>query len=223
MAQTAFARRAARAVERFSALAADRGWFLATYNPALFRYYHRVAKQNAPGVIGAIEETFPEALSYLDVGAGSGAFAAEARRRGKYVTACEHSPFGRAIARAQQVDVRDFDLEQSPPVSVGPADLAFSLEVGEHLPPELGHGLVAFLVEHAPNIVFSAAPPGQGGTGHINEQPQEYWIDEFRSVGGEYDAEASDRLRDALDRHPTTRPWYRQNAMAFRGRPHEVG
>jgi len=207
-----------RAVLASSEFAAERGWQLAAYNPALFAFYHVIARDNAPGMIAAIEETFPAAGAYLDVGAGSGAFSAEARRRGKRVVACEHSPFGRAIARMQRVDSRPFDLERQPPADVEQADVALCLEVAEHVPPEMGDQLIEFLTGHAGNIVFSAAHPGQGGTGHINEQPKEYWIERFAQAGASHDAEASSRLVHSLERQRMTRPWYRQNAMAFRGR-----
>jgi SAM-dependent methyltransferase len=206
-----------RVVLDSSEFAARRGWSLATYNPALFAFYHVLARDNAPGVVGAVADTFPDARSYLDVGAGSGAFSAEARRRGKYVVACENSPFGRAVAKAQRLDARSFDLEADPPADVGVADLALCLEVAEHLPPPMGETLVRFLIRQAENIVFSAAHPGQGGTGHVNEQPKQYWIDRFEDGGGHYDAEASRKLWANMDRQPMTRPWYRANAMVFRG------
>jgi SAM-dependent methyltransferase len=214
---TPIAHGAARAVLAASGYAADRGWSLAAYNPALFAFYHLTARDNAPGLIGAIEETFPNARSYLDVGAGSGAFSAESRRRGKYVVACENSPFGRAIARAQRVDARPFDLECDPPAAVGSADLGLCIEVAEHLPPKLGDSLVRFLTRQATHIVFSAAHPGQGGTGHINEQPKEYWRQRFALAGAEHDAEASERLVSSLGGHNLTRTWYEDNAMVFRG------
>jgi SAM-dependent methyltransferase len=200
-----------------SDFAARRGWFLATYNPALFAFYHVVARDNAPGVVGAVAETFPDARSYLDVGAGSGAFSAEARRRGKYVVACEKSPFGRAVAKAQRLDARPFDLDADPPANVGVADLALCLEVAEHLPPAMGQTLVQFLVHQAETIVFSAAPPGQGGTGHINEQPKQYWIERFEGAGGYHDVEGSRKLLTSMEHWPMTRPWYRSNAMVFHG------
>lgn len=216
---TPVAHAAQRFVLAFSGFAADRGWSLAAYNPALFAFYHLIARDNAPGVVGAVAETFPAAHSYLDVGAGSGAFSAEARRRGKYVVACEHSPFGRLFARAQSVDARPFDLMQDPPADAGVADLALCLEVAEHLPPPMGDDLVRFLASRASTIVFSAAHPGQGGTGHLNEQPKSYWIDRFEQAGGTHDELGSQRLVDAMERYELTRPWYRENAMVFRGRP----
>jgi SAM-dependent methyltransferase len=216
---TPLARAGQRVVLGISGFAADRGWSFAAYNPALFAFYHLIARDNAPGVVGAVTETFPDARTYLDVGAGSGAFSAEARRRGKYVVACEHSPFGRMIARAQQVDARPFDLERDPPARAAAADLALCIEVAEHLPPEMGDGLVEFLADHAPTIVFSAAHPGQGGTGHLNEQPKSYWIERFRRAGAAHDEAASRRLLEAMDRQELTRSWYRENAMVFRARP----
>ena len=207
---------AQRVVLAVSGFAADRGWWLAAYNPALFAFYHLIARDNAPGVVGAVAETFPDARSYLDVGAGTGAFSAEARRRGKYVVACEHSPFGRMMARAQRVDARPFDLADDPPARAGVADVALCIEVAEHLPPPMGDGLVEFLTGHAPTIVFSAAHPGQGGTGHVNEQPKSYWIERFHRACATHDELASQRLLEAMDRHELTRPWYRENAMVFR-------
>jgi SAM-dependent methyltransferase len=205
-----------RAVLGSSEFAARRGWSLATYNPALFAFYHVVSRESAPGVVAAVADTFPHARSYLDVGAGSGAFSAEARRRGKYVVACEHSPFGRAFARAQQLDARPFDLEADPPADVGVADVALCLEVAEHLPPAMGENLVRFLIRHAESIVFSAAHPGQGGTGHINEQPKQYWITLFEDAGAQHDVEASRSLVRRMGRRRIPKPWYESNAIVFR-------
>jgi SAM-dependent methyltransferase len=60
-------------------------------------------------------------------------------------------------------------------------DLAVSLEVAEHLPAPCAAGFVASLVEAAPFVLFSAAIPGQGGTGHVNEQWPEYWAELFEA------------------------------------------
>ena len=54
-------------------------------------------------------------------------------------------------------------------------DLAQSLEVAEHLPGARAASFVADLVSHAPVVLFSAAPPGQGGENHLNEQSYDYW------------------------------------------------
>lgn len=62
-------------------------------------------------------------------------------------------------------------------------DLALCLEVAEHLQPEDGLALVDRITELAPVVVFSAAIPGQGGIGHVNEQWPQYWADRFIDRG----------------------------------------
>ena len=172
-----------------------------TYNPIHFRHFHDQAMASAPGVMRTFGEVFPNAHRYLDVGAGSGGFAAEAQRLGREVVACEHSKSGRRMANKQGVDCRPFDLNHDPPADVGQGfDLAYCFEVAEHLPPELGRKLVDFLSRCAPLVAFSAAQPGQGGTGHINEQPRQYWIDQFATVGMAYSSELSEQVRLGFQR-----------------------
>ncbi len=54
-------------------------------------------------------------------------------------------------------------------------DLVEGIEVAEHLAARAAGGFVASLIRHADVVLFSAAPPAQGGENHINEQPYEYW------------------------------------------------
>jgi SAM-dependent methyltransferase len=53
-------------------------------------------------------------------------------------------------------------------------DLAVSLEVAEHLPPQSAEDFVDSLTRLAPVVLFSAAIPLQGGTHHLNEQWPDY-------------------------------------------------
>lgn len=183
------------------------------YNPLVFLYFHEHAVANAPAVVRTFEDVFPGAGRFVDVGAGSGAYAAELRRRGHMVVAYEHARLGRLIARFQGVHALPFDLAQ--PIVVEPAgyDLAYSFEVAEHLPPELGDRLVAFLAASAPTVVFTAAPPGQGGSGHVNEQERSYWVGRFRNHGMVERHELRDRVaagfRDAQS------SWLATNVMVF--------
>jgi len=84
-----------------------------------------------------------------------------------------------------RIPVQDFRrLDLKMPIDVGRRfDLAISLEIGEHLPEKSAETFVDSLVGLAPAILFSAAIPGQGGTGHINEQWQSYWVDKFNARG----------------------------------------
>jgi SAM-dependent methyltransferase len=90
-------------------------------------------------------------------------------------------------------------------------DLAISLEVAEHLPSKNGDHLVQQLVSVAPMVLFSAAIPGQGGTGHVNEQWQDYWRSKFNSFGY-YPVDA---IRPFVWGYPDVEIWYQQNIILY--------
>jgi SAM-dependent methyltransferase len=186
------------------------------YNPFLFGWFHLVSVRVAPGLYRALQAAFPDAARFADVGAGSGGMAAYGRRLGLDVVACEYSPIGRLLARIQGVPSMPFDVRADSRRILGAeADLAYCIEVAEHMPAELGERLVTFLGEAAPYVMFTAAPPGQGGQGHINEQPREYWIDRFEKTGMTYLPELTDRLRQDLSEHLRYGLWISENAMVF--------
>jgi len=187
------------------------------YNPILFRKFHKMGLRDAPGVISALTTHFPDASKLADVGSGSGAFAAEAMRRGKNVIACEHNLHGRKMAIRQGVNCVPFDLTKHPPTDFpGMVDLAYCLEVAEHLPPLLGEALVAFMAALAPVVVFTAAQPGQGGQGHINEQPKAYWIERFAAKHMRYDVATSLALADSFRQNKVEGQWFVNNAIVLR-------
>ncbi len=102
------------------------------------------------------------------------------------------------------------DLAQ--PIDLGRRfDLVQSLEVAEHLPEDRAACFVESLVRHSDIVLFSAAPPGQGGVGHINEQPYEYWARVFAAEG----YALFDVIRPAIADEPNVRPWYRYNTLLF--------
>jgi SAM-dependent methyltransferase len=90
-------------------------------------------------------------------------------------------------------------------------DLAVSLEVAEHLPPESSEVFVESLTRLASVVVFSAALPGQKGTNHLNEQWPSYWISRFEA----HDFVAIDAIRPRLLGNERIEWWYRQNTLVF--------
>lgn len=102
------------------------------------------------------------------------------------------------------------DLSQ-PIVAKKKYDLAQCVEVAEHLPESSASILIKSITSHAPVVLFSAAPPGQGGRGHINEQPYEYWRDLFAKEG----YSMFDWIRPQLAGHNDIQPWYKYNLFLF--------
>lgn len=90
-------------------------------------------------------------------------------------------------------------------------DLAVSLEVAEHLPPQCASSFVSSLCRSAPAVLFSAAVPGQGGEHHVNEQWPEYW----RRLFATHEFGMFDALRPSLWYDETVAVCYRQNLFLF--------
>lgn len=87
-------------------------------------------------------------------------------------------------------------------------DLVWSFEVIEHIHPDYEANFLKTLINHSDLIILSAARPGQGGLGHFNEQPKEYWINKFHKLGYNYDGIFSNKLIEAKTMHS-------ENMMCF--------
>lgn len=174
------------------------------------------AIQSAEVVVPLLLDEFPDVRRIVDVGCGEGWWT---RAFGARV-----EPYG-GCALGLDYDVVDGDepgygfrqADLARPIVgddyLGPFDLAVSLEVAEHLPPERAAGFVADLCALAPIVVFSAAIPGQGGTGHLNEQPPDYWTTLFHAQG----FAVSGYLRWRIWDDDRIENWYRQNLLVAVG------
>lgn len=78
-------------------------------------------------------------------------------------------------------------------------EVCMCIEVAEHIDPENSKQLVKILTMTSDFIVFSGAPPGQEGTGHINCQEPEYWIDLFKKRGFKHKGNALEGWKEAPD------------------------
>jgi hypothetical protein len=98
------------------------------------------------------------------------------------------------------------------PIDLGQRfDLVQSLEVAEHLPPDGSTVFVETLARHGDRVLFSAAPPGQGGEHHTNERPYEFWRELFARQG----FAMFDWVRPLIADDMTIRYWYRYNIFLF--------
>ena len=93
----------------------------------------------------------------------------------------------------------------------GHYDLAVCLEVAEHLDARAGSELIGTLTKLAQLVLFSAAAPGQGGIGHVNEQWLGYWRRLFEARG----FKMIDLLRPVIREDRRVEWWYRQNIALF--------
>jgi SAM-dependent methyltransferase len=149
----------------------------------------------------------------LDVGCGEGWWSAALARQpdvSEVISIDQSAP----DVTAPGVTVQMIDLERGDAVHLaGQAfDVVLCLEVAEHVSAPAGDSLVAMLCRLVkPNgiVAFSAAVPGQGGHGHLNEQWPAYWDARFREHGWML----ADPWRDRIWSDPRVEPWYAQNLL----------
>lgn len=171
-----------------------------TYTDEWRAEFRESVQSSAAALVPVLIDMF-EPSSVFDVGCGEGWFVKEFERLGVNVWGVDGF-----------VDnVPHVDLAQPPYPDCGPFDLVLCLEVAEHLPAEVAPALVDWLTRLAPLVAFSAATPGQGGEGHINEQPHGYWVDLFAERG----YWPSLAVREAVADDQRISWWYRNNLMSF--------
>jgi SAM-dependent methyltransferase len=164
------------------------------------------AQRIVPLVLGVTS-----AHSVLDVGCGTGHFLKAFSESG---IADLLGVDGTYVPRDQLVipeqNFRTIDLAQR--FDLGRQfDLVVSLEVAEHLPAASAATFIESLARHGSAILFSAAVPHQGGTGHVNEQWPSYWAQHFARLG----FQAFDVFRPLLWHDVQVAWWYRQNILLF--------
>ena len=188
-----------------------------TYNAVVFEYFASAAERAAPGFAACVRLAFPEVRTAADIGCGTGHFVQGLRKAGISTIGYEYSKNGREFAATRLgIEINPLDLNQVDVHAISRVDLALSVEVAEHLTPQLGNTLVDVLVHIAPIVLFTAATPGQRGTGHINEQPPEYWRSSFAQRGFAHDADTSLRLKQLCRANVVGSPWIAKNLMVFR-------
>ena len=101
--------------------------------------------------------------------------------------------------------------------SPDPAEMVVCWGVAEHLPESDVETLCDLIAKAAEGtLLFSAAAPGQGGSGNINEQPSQYWIDLFITRGFVYVWPLTEALRGEWAILAPNAQWYGQNLLVFR-------
>lgn len=172
--------------------------------------YHEARLQGArrmlAPVLGAVAPS-----SVLDVGCGIGAWLEAAAEHG--ITDVIGVDGEWIDCRALRVPVEKFHaMDLARPLDLGRRfDLVISLEVAEHLPAERAESFVDDLVRHGDLVLFSAAIPGQGGNGHVNEQFQDRWAREF----ARHDYAPTDLVRRRIWGDPHIFWWLQQNAVLY--------
>jgi hypothetical protein len=146
-------------------------------------------------------------MRIIDVGCGPGIYVKALREAGVDADGVDLDP-------ACPYDIMDVFSDEFEAKYKG-YDLAMCLEVAEHLPESKAGDLVKRLTTLAPTVLFSAAVPNQGGHGHINCQPKEYWISKFAELNYVVDSVSTLKLLDFIT-SGYHMGWFRNNAVVFK-------
>ncbi|WP_170832506.1 methyltransferase domain-containing protein [Filomicrobium insigne] len=149
--------------------------------------------------------------SAVDIGCGTGTWLAVAKQFGAAKVLGLDGPH----VPVEHLDINYTEFQATdltkPPENLGVFDLAICLEVAEHLPVSFSEELLDFLTSLSNTVVFSAAIPGQGGNGHVNERWQEFWVLRFQERG----YHCYDFLRPLIWNRNDIPQWYCQNIFLF--------
>lgn len=181
-----------------------------SYNESFYLGQQDGSLRSAQIIVPLVLSLFPS-KSVVDFGCGTAGWLKEFERHGvgDYL-GIDGDHVSRRLLRIPVERFRPVDLRAL--TDLGRRfDLACSLEVAEHLPEDRAKPFVAGMVKAAPVILFSAAIPLQGGTDHVNEQPQSYWAKLF----AEHGYVALDCIRPVVYDDRRIDWWYRQNILMF--------
>ncbi len=185
-----------------------------TYSAAFYRRQQAGSRRSAKAVLPLVFQAV-KPQSVVDVGCGVGTWLGTARELGAVRLAGYEGSWVKSAGYDSSIEIREANLEHPLPVDEQ-FDLAICMEVAEHISPARSAGLVDDLTALAPNVLFGAAIPGQGGTGHVNEKWQSEWAELFARKG----YGARDIVRPKVWWKGGVEFWYRQNAILYsRGAP----
>ena len=167
------------------------------YDAAFYSAHDNAGHRAAYRALGRGISRFFRPRSVIDLGCGTGGLLAEIGRRsgaeclGVDAPACREAILAaRPRLSAANFVWRDLTVPFRLP-GFGRFDLAVSMEVAEHLPANAMEAYFGNVTQFSDLLLFSAAHPGQGGTGHVNERNSWEWDGTLRRFGFERDHTAT--------------------------------
>jgi hypothetical protein len=143
--------------------------------------------------IGKVLYDYYEPESVMDFGRAIGHYLSYFRNQGAEVKGVDAHPAGKkhAVVPEELIDVHDlrelYRTEKD-------YDMAICFEVLEHIPESFVDEAVASIADSSDLLAISAAPPGQGGTFHVNEKSKDFWIRKFDSRGFSYEGREKEEI-----------------------------
>jgi hypothetical protein len=164
------------------------------------------------GRLGIYIKRYINPNCFYDFGCSTGIYLKEVQLNQPDIRAVGFEFSEDAVRNAVCPDVVQKDLTIPLGIEYTPNTLGLCLEVLEHIDDSQWKPVLENITNLCDRVIFSAAVPGQGGTGHINCRPKIDWIKRFHELGWVVDLDATRHLLDYMQKGYHM-GWFTNNAM----------
>jgi glycosyltransferase involved in cell wall biosynthesis/SAM-dependent methyltransferase len=189
----------------------DLAWLKRTipHHPERINYDQIADEERAPAerIAKWISSALPPG-TVLDIGCGPGTYVDALRTFGIPARGVDVDDrvSGKEHLKYQSL----FDLDDT-----DKSDTVICLEVAEHIDETQADQVAAQVARCVKKmLIWTAAQPGQGGIGHINCQPREYWAEKLAAQGLVRNHELENKMLEFIVQGPHM-GWFRNNVMLF--------
>lgn len=183
------------------------------------RYYRKISEgaiESAKEVYKSLAEMGIKPGFVIDIGCGVGEWSSN----GFIYAGVDHKiPKRSLIIKPEQYYDVDLETDIFTEPSGFKYHLCLCLEVAEHLSEARADILIEMLCNLSDKVLFSAAIPYQGGTGHVNEQLASYWAKKFET-NGFYPYKTD--IRKLLFHNKNVENWYKSNMILYTKEKFEI-
>jgi len=130
--------------------------------------------------------------SFLDIGCGPGGMVFNASYIGFKARGIEGDP--NSIPKDCPL-ITQIDYRKTSSGLKNKFDIGYSCEFLEHIPAKYMKNYMEDF-NLCKSIIITAAPPGWGGIGHVNEQSEDYWIKTFSENNFQIDKKMTQKIRE---------------------------
>jgi SAM-dependent methyltransferase len=163
----------------------------AVYDKKFFNHIEDITEPTAKTVADILYQEY-RPKSIADIGCGPAVYLKEFLDKKCKITGIDGSP---DVIKNLKIPKKYFTLHDlRDKLEIEKHDLAICFEVAEHIPTKFSKKLVDNVTRAADTVAFTAAPPGQGGFDHINEQKPIFWNKLFMEKGFIFDQDKTKKI-----------------------------
>ena len=151
---------------------------------------------------------------FIDFGCSTGIYVKEVEKYCPYTIGLEFSEEAVDNSVCKNIVKSDLTVPLILNLPQSSNRLGLCLEVLEHIDDVHSKQVLENITNHSDIVIFSAAVPGQGGTGHINCQPKIHWIKKFHELGWMVDLDTTKHLLYFMSQGYHM-GWFTNNAMVL--------